>query len=377
VINIKTAMVKTFCYCLLTGILISCIAETADAQPAKNFNVIAYYAGGPEQLDSFDAKKFTHIIYCFGHLKENSFFLSRRRDTLVIRKMVAMKKVNPGLKVLLSLGGWGGCKTCSDVFASASNRKVFAESVKRLSDYFKSDGIDLDWEYPTVEGFPGHTFGPYDKANFTALVKELRSTLRKSNLITFAAGGFQKYLDSAVEWKQLIRYVDFINLMTYDLVNGYSMKTGHHTSLYSSKEQIESTDNAVQYLINAGVPSDKLVIGAAFYGRMWENVPDIHNGLYQPGKFKSSINYKSFPIQLTESHGFEYHWDDTCKAPYLYNRQQKLFVTFDDKRSIGLKSRYVIDKKLNGIMFWQLPLDTRKDGLLDVIDSVKNNSRLR
>jgi chitinase len=285
--------------------------------------------------------------------------------------MVGMKKINPELKVLFSLGGWGGCKTCSDIFADPENRKSFAKSVKELTLYFKSDGIDLDWEYPTIEGFPGHNFGSYDKDNFTALARELRKELGDNYLLTFAAGAFQKFLDSAVQWKELVKEVDFINLMTYDLVNGYSPTTGHHTPLYSTKQQHESTDNAVQYLLKEGVPANKLVIGAAFYGRVWENVPDTNHGLYQPGKFKGSVPFKDFAKQFSPAQGFTYYWDDEASAPYYYNSAKKLFVTFDDKRSIELKTRYVIDKKLNGIMFWQLALDTNRNGFLDVIDAVK------
>jgi chitinase len=163
--------------------------------------------------------------------------------------------------------------------------------------------------------------------------------------------------------------------MTYDLVHGYSTVTGHHTALYSTPQQHESTDNAVSYLLKMGVPSKKLVIGAAFYGRMWEHVPDTSNGLYQTGKFKTSINYRRFPQLVVPQQGYMYYWDDHAKAPYIYNKTLKQFVTFDDKRSMRLKSEYVADKNLNGIMFWELSHDTFSGGLLHTIDSVKHNYR--
>ena len=75
--------------------------------------VIAYYSGSPDALDAYDPRDYTHIIYCFGHLKGDVLHLRGSRDTLIIRKMVAMKQRNPRLKVLLSLGGWGGCAPCS------------------------------------------------------------------------------------------------------------------------------------------------------------------------------------------------------------------------------------------------------------------------
>ena len=332
---------------------------------AQKKAVIAYYSGGLEALDSFNAKNMTHIIYCFGHLKGNKLHLSRQRDTLLIQKMVAMKKANKDLKVLLSLGGWGGCAPCSDAFNSAEGRSEFVRSVKELTDYFKSDGIDLDWEYPTIEGYPEHKYQQADKQNFTDLVAELRKVLGNKKVITFAAGGFQKFLEESVDWKNVMKYVDYVNLMTYDLVNGYSTVTGHHTGLYSTPSLKESTDNCVSYLINYGVDPKKLIIGAAFYSRVWENVEPVNNGLYQSGKFKHSFGYDRFDERLK---GYTLYWDDVAKAPYAYNASQKLFATFDDKRSIEAKSKYVLDKKLGGIMFWHLGHDKAKDGLVDVIN---------
>src|SRR5436190_16698281 len=124
------------------------IAQThASAQAKKNFNVLAYYAAGPEMVDSLPAKKLTHIIFSFCHLTGNQLTVRNARDTSTIKNLVALKKKNPSLKILLSLGGWGGCKSCSDVFSSAPGRKEFAISVLKLNQYFQSDGIDLDWEY--------------------------------------------------------------------------------------------------------------------------------------------------------------------------------------------------------------------------------------
>ena len=352
-------------------IVLFIVTSTTSAQSPNKFTVTAYYFGGPEKADSIPAEKLTHIIFSFCHLKGNTLQVDNSKDAATITSLVALKKKNPQLKVLLSLGGWGGCETCSDVFSTEKGRREFSQSVLQLNEFFKSDGIDLDWEYPVVEGYPGHKFQPVDKQNFTALIKELRKTLGNKYEISFAAGGFQKFLDEAVAWKDIVNDVDRMNLMTYDLVNGYSTVTGHHTPLYSNGDQKESTDNAVKYLIKLGIPANKLVIGAAFYGRMWENVPSARNGLYQSGKFLKGINYNKYGTELTTEKGFVAYWDDIAKAPFSYNADKKLFITYDDKRSMDLKAKYVADNKLNGIMFWELTNDTYNDGLLDTINGVK------
>jgi len=347
------------------------------AQSTNKFTVTAYYFGGPESVDSVAAEKLTHIIFSFCHLKGNSLQVDNSRDATTITNLVALKKRNPSLKVLLSLGGWGGCETCSDVFSTASGRQVFAESVLALSKFFKSDGIDLDWEYPAIEGYPGHKFMEDDRKNFTELIHELRKKLGKNYEISFAAGGFQKFLDASVAWKDVMPDVDRVNLMTYDLVNGYSTITGHHTALYGTPDQKESTDNAIKTLIKMGIPANKLVIGAAFYGRMWENVPATQNGLYQSGKFKAGMNYKKIRTTITKENGYTTYWDDIAKAPYAYNKSEQLFITYDDKRSMELKTRYVMDHHLNGIMFWEINNDIYSGGLLDAIDGVRKGNKTK
>jgi chitinase len=115
---------------------------------SRELAVIAYYSGDSKTIDNYPVEKLTHIIYSFCHLKGNRLNVDNKGDSTTIKKLVSLKKKYPKLKVLLSLGGWGGCEFCSPVFSTDKGRKDFARSVKEVNDYFKTDGIDLDWEYP-------------------------------------------------------------------------------------------------------------------------------------------------------------------------------------------------------------------------------------
>jgi chitinase len=273
--------------------------------------------------------------------------------------------------VLISLGGWGGCKTCSETFAREESRRNFAASVTKVMVEFGVDGIDLDWEYPAIEGYPEHPFHPKDRENFTDLILKIREAIGPEGQLSFAAGGFTDYLEQSVDWEAVMPAVDRINLMTYDLVNGYSKITGHHTALFSTPKQIESTDHCVQWLLKRGIPGHKLIIGAAFYARIWEGVEKKDWGLYQSGSFKQALDYKDY-YQLEPDSGWAHHWDMKAMAPYAYHKSKGLFATYDNAMSLHEKVLYAQKNRLGGIMFWELQCDSPKNGLLmDIYRSVQ------
>jgi chitinase len=352
-------------------IVAACAFSPSRDQRDGRFVVAAYYSGDTAEIDRYPVGELTHIIFSFLHLRGNELAVSDSRDSATILHLVSLKKRFPDLKILLSLGGWGGCKMCSEVFAAEEGRKAFAASTRDLLKSLGADGIDLDWEYPAIQGYPGHRFTPDDRHNFTLLLRELRSALGPGYELSFAAGGFTEFLHDAVEWDQVMPLVDRVNVMSYDLVNATSEWTGHHTPLYSTADQRESTDNAVRYLDSLGIPPGKIVIGAAFYARVWEQVQNKNNGLYQHGKFKDYVIFRNFGAYFGTIGGFTEGWDTVAQAPYRYSAAAGVFATFDDARSISLKTRYAMKHHLGGIMFWELSADRYEHGLVGAIDSVR------
>lgn len=348
-------------------ILLLFVSKIGLAQHKQDYKIIAYYTGTAERLQQFPLEKLTHIIYSFAKLQNDSLLLRDAEQEQNVQKIVALKKKYPQLKIMISMGGWSACAPCSELFADAKHRKTFAKTTHILLEKYHLDGIDLDWEYPAIEGFPGHRYDKSDKDNFTLLVQELRQELGNKYILSFAAGGFVKYLEESIDWPKVHPLVDFINLMTYDLVGGYATVTGHHTPLLSYRPGQESTNQCVTWLKNHKVPAHKLITGAAFYARVWEKVPATNNGLYQSGLFKEGVDYANFSTYFSDTSGFVYHWDEQAQAPYQYNAQKQLFATFDNERSIKAKAQYVQEKKLGGIMFWELVQDKNSQGLVEVM----------
>ena len=148
---------------VLYAMLLACLllpkqsAATPPVQPPQELLVIAYYSGNATEIDRYEIEKLTHIIYSFVLLRGNKLYVSPAAGS-ILKKLVSLKSRNRSLKIQLAFGGWGGCKTCPQVFSQENGRVEFAQSVKEILNKYQLDGIDIDWEYPAVQGPIGHPF---------------------------------------------------------------------------------------------------------------------------------------------------------------------------------------------------------------------------
>ncbi|RAR44299.1 glycoside hydrolase family 18 protein [Paenibacillus sp. MDMC362] len=323
--------------------------------------ILAGYAGRKvlSEITTEDAKRLTHLNIAFAHIREDKITYT---DTNTIHEIHRLKAVNPALIVLLSVGGWGS-DGFSRAAATSAGRQSVCESAIKLLQEFPFDGIDLDWEYPCYS-IAGTTASPNDKKNFTMLLKELRETLDQYGrdethyLLTIAAGADQYYIDGT-EINDIHSYLDFIQLMTYDMRGGFQTLTGHHANLYTSTGDLFriSVDASVRLFTQAGVPREKIVIGAAFYSRKWKDVPDVNNGYLQvaPSSGGYGPTYTQLAAEYFNNPSYKRYWDDEAKAPYLFDGSS--FITYDDAESLTHKCKYIQDQGLAGIMFWEYSCD--------------------
>jgi len=362
-----------------------------------NITVMAYYVPEkdykPERLP---LNQLTHIIFSFTKVIDNEMKFNNAVHGIKLKQLVEQRKKHPDLKVMIACGGWGS-KGFSDMSYSPENRNKFVKSVLRFIKAYDLDGLDIDWEYPCIPA-ANTKARPEDKQNFTLLMKELRealNTLERDQTLTFASAGWKRYYKN-IEINEVMKYADYMNVMTYDQISGNSSFTGHHTALgwiksadlkdprvssfyeemkkraskYGVVYEPNSAEMIVDYCISKGVNPKQIVIGAAFYGRAWKGVGPLNNGLYQPNK-GSHIGWSAYrEIRATYENNKKYkrHWDSIAKAPYLYSATDSIFITYDDTVSVRLKTKYAMKNKLGGIMFWQLGNDTKeKNSLLNAI----------
>jgi chitinase len=326
-----------------------------------------------------DPHRITRLNYAFANIKDGRIVAGFAHDAENFAFLTALRKQNPRLTVLVSVGGWSWSGNFSDMALTKESRARFIDSAAEFIAKYELDGLDIDWEFPAMPGAKGNVFRPEDKQNFTALLSELRERFNREEkkkgrrlYLTIAAGASTDFL-AHTEMDKVARIVDTVNLMCYDYYEpGSGPITGHHAGLFTNPKDPEkqSGDASVRVFEQAGVPADKLVLGLPFYGHVWGEVPAIDNGLYQPGK---QIPNAFAPFSLIASsmlgHGFVRTWDAVSQAPSLYNPETRVFVSYEDEQSIAAKCKYVHGEKLDGIMFWDLEGDDPSGTLLKAINA--------
>jgi len=307
-------------------LLISCQSQTpqpveTDIEPDKV--VVGYITSWGDRIPN--PQLVTHLNYAFGHVAE-SFDSVRIDNPERLRSMVALKASNPNLHVMLSVGGWGSGRF-SEMAANPEFRQSFARHCREAIDEYSLDGIDIDWEYPTSNA-AGISSSPDDTRNFTLLMRDLREALGPDYLLTFA-----DYADTTyVDYCAVMPYIDFVNLMTYDMAD----PPYHHSALYRSEIAGPiCVVEAIDHHLEAGVPRSKLVMGMPFYGR-------------------ASKDYKrprSFGEMILDDLYVE-RWDSTACVPYLVDKDGKMVLAYENANSIAHKCEYILEKGLRGGMYW-------------------------
>ena len=315
--------------------------------------------------------KLTHINYAFADVKDGRIVEGFARDAENFKLLAGLRRQHPHLQILISVGGWTWSNNFSDAALTAESRRRFAASAIEFVRRHDIDGVDIDWEYPGLRG-NGNVNRPEDKENFTAMMTDLRQALdaegrgrNRRYLLTFAAGAFPDFI-AKTEMDKVQAVVDFVNLMTYDFRTSDPI-AGHHANLYPHPADAKkrSVDSAVREFIAAGVPPAKVVVGVPFYGRAWADIKGDGTGPYQRGSRPTErieTNYGTMSTTSIDRGGFARMWDSQAQAPYLWNKETRTFISYDDPESLRLKSAYIRDKGLGGAMFWEYYSD--KTGVL-------------
>jgi chitinase len=366
-----------------------------------NFNIANLQANGV-------ADRLTHLNYAFGGVKNTGCFIADSwadyqtpyLPTITgpytgplygnFAALQQLKQLHPNLKVLISLAGADGFSAAA---ATDTGRQAFVSScidlfingnvAPGISAAGVFDGIDVDWEFPTAA----------DKPNVTLLMSEFRKQLNalgRTNhqhylLTMFGPAGEQNF--SNIELAKVGRTLDFYNVQGYDFHGTWETSTNHASPLFDSAQDPARADNFyLDYTVNgflkAGVPARKLVLGIPLYGRGWTGVPNINHGLYQtstaPAPFDPA-DYLQTPgvetyltLSSATSNGYKSYFDGKRIAVSLYNDATQTFWSYDDPKTVQLKTIYINGRGLGGAFVWAVKDD---DANATLIKAMANGLR--
>lgn len=365
---------------------VSLASETISVKTGEgnsNNKIIGYYPAWKSYSgftpDRLDASKLTHINYAFAYIgQDNKIKLGYPdKDPENFKMLNNLKSSNPDLKILISVGGWNWSDKFSDTASTDAARTAFAKSCAEFLANYGIDGIDLDWEYPVGGGLPSNARRIQDKQNFTLLLKEIREKLdeqelkdSKEYLLTIAGGASNYYLKN-IEPSNIKEYLDYVNIMTYDLHGPWDQYSDFNAPLYnksgSSPQYKISIDSIVEAWVNAGFTKDKLVIGIPFYGYMYQVNKENSDGLLQKFSDGKALSYSHIKTNYMNNNDYKKYFDSESMVPWLYNGET--FISYDDSNSLKLKAEYIKDENLGGAMIWELSQDYNNE-LLNTIHEV-------
>uniref|UniRef100_T1JB05 chitinase n=1 Tax=Strigamia maritima TaxID=126957 RepID=T1JB05_STRMM len=375
-------MILALLFTLVTGSAAQLILVQGDGEGLNNHHfpsprIVCYFSGwankrpgiGNFNADSIDPFSCTHFIYAFAGLNSETYTIESLGDEEEYIKFIQLKRKNPAAKVMIALGGWAeGGKKYSVMARVPERRALFVATALDFLQRHGFDGMDLDWEYPGAIDRDGV---PEDKQNFIELIKEMyQAFYNRGYLLSAAITPAKVRVDMGYNIKEMNKYLDFINVMTYDLHGSWEGYADHHSRLFRRPHdeggyEHMNADFGIRYLLKKGAQRTKLVMGLPFYGRSFTLIAKPENKT-QIGRI---IN-RGDPGNYTEEPGFlsyyeicpnlkDEQWvkekDEFAAVPYMYRGDQ--WIGYDDEESIALKSSYIRSHGLGGAMIWAIDLD--------------------
>jgi GH18 family chitinase len=171
---------------------------------------------------NIDPSLCTHLYYAFANidLKTRSPSPFEENDIEspmgMYEEFNRLKLKNRRMKTLLSLGGASVDSTQFQMaFGPSQIRREFIRNTIKYLRKYQFDGLDVDWEFPITET---------DRQIFSSLVRDYRLEFdneairfnRTRLLLTAAVAAYQPKIEAGYDIKEIVPFLDYINLMTYD-----------------------------------------------------------------------------------------------------------------------------------------------------------------
>lgn len=305
----------------------------------------------------------THIIVGFASVVNCSLDLGSNSSGY--QQVLALKKLQPELRVMISAGGSNELHLgFSEMIKNHYNRKKFIKSVLNVTKTFGFDGLDLDWEFPAWIGADER-----EKIRFVQLLEELRREFYRANeklILSVAVAAPQAIIDQSYMVAEMAKYVDFVNLMSYDyhFYVWYYPVTGLNAPLYPRAAEAGylstlNTNFSAHYWLSKGMPKEKLIIGIPTYGHSYKLDNPANHDLYAPANGFGNTGNMGFVPYFTVCEflqgGANSVFDDESKVPYAYKDRE--WISYDDVTSVRYKAEWIRANNFGGAMILSLNVD--------------------
>jgi chitinase len=377
-------MKKTLSLLLCTIFFTSPLFASARTNTTDKPWILSYYVGyqnGYLKPSDVDYSLMTHIVVgavgpqTKGTLREHWNLSNSTTATTSGRAMardVVSRAHKEGVKSLLWLGGPNEQDNFFDATSDAS-RATFVRSLLALVDEVGFDGIDINWEPIRTK----------DKPQLLSLVQDLRKA-RPALIITVPVNWIPTDTVNPIDlswYASLAPFVDRLFIMSYSMAGAWSgWESWHGSALYGDDPDTtpSSVDASVSAYLSAGVPAQKLGMGVGAYATCWEYPVKKPREVLPQGFSSGDIGTLTMRVFQSDYYKKSYEkWDTTARVPYVsFKKKQGAyecgFISFENEKSVRIKAQYALDKKLGGVMLWNLgndylPRSSKKFPLLRVV----------
>ncbi|KAH7305820.1 glycoside hydrolase superfamily, partial [Stachybotrys elegans] len=352
----------------------SCSVKTS---PMKR--VVGYYEGWANRrsCDSFSPSNipdgvYTHINFAFASIDPNTFKIvpAAKQDTELYRQLTRKKQIDRNLKVFIAIGGCAfndpgpTATTFSDIARSQSNQRVFISSLISFMNTYNFDGVDIDWEYPEAPDRQGRG---EDFVNLPKFLNNIKSALRQNgarNGLSIAIPASYWYLQH-FDIVKIAKYVDFFNVMTYDLHGSWDTPEswlGNHLNSHTNLTEIR---DSLDLLWRNNIDPDQVNLGLAFYSRTFtaSNPRCMSPGcLFDSGGPKGSCTNAVGVLSNAEisrkTGSKQSRTELDKKAAVKIFAQGRDWMTYDDEETWKIKLDFARSQCIGGAMVWAISQDT-------------------